>query len=39
VQMGLVTLFAYFAAAVVAWLVERRPVDAAERLQGAAQRA
>jgi membrane-bound metal-dependent hydrolase YbcI (DUF457 family) len=39
IQMGLVTLAAYAVAALVAWLVERGPVDAAERLQGAAAKA
>jgi hypothetical protein len=39
VQMGAVTLLAYGVVALVAWLVERGPVDAAERLPGAAQRA
>jgi hypothetical protein len=32
IQMGLVTLAAYFVTAAVAWLVERGPVDAGERL-------
>jgi hypothetical protein len=35
IQMGLVTLAAYLVAALVSWLVERGPVDAAERLPGA----
>jgi hypothetical protein len=39
IQMGLVTLAAYLVAALVAWLVERGPVDAGERLPGAPQRA
>jgi len=34
-QMGLVTLAAYFVTAAVAWLVERGPVDAGERLPAA----
>lgn len=38
-QMGLTTLAAYGVAAVVAWLVDRRPVDVAERLRGAPVRA
>jgi membrane-bound metal-dependent hydrolase YbcI (DUF457 family) len=39
IQMGLVTLAAYAVAALIAWLVERGPVDAGERLQGAAAKA
>jgi hypothetical protein len=39
VQMGGMTLLAYGVVALVAWLVERGPVDAAERLPGTPQRA
>lgn len=39
VQMGAVTLAAYLAVAFVAWLVERGPVDVAERLPGTPVRA
>jgi hypothetical protein len=39
VQMGAVTLAAYLAVAFVAWLVERGPVDAAERLPASSVRA
>lgn len=36
IQMGAITLLAYAVAALVAWLVERGPVDAAERLPATA---
>jgi hypothetical protein len=39
VQMGVTTLAAYFVVAAFAWLIDRRPVDAAERLPAAASRA
>jgi hypothetical protein len=39
IQMGLVTLAAYFVAAAVAWLVERGPSDAAQRLPAATAKA
>jgi len=39
VQMGATTLFAYLVVAFGAWLVERRSVDAGERLPAAASRA
>jgi hypothetical protein len=39
VQMGLTTLLAYLAVGLAAWLVDRRPVDVAERLPGKAVRA
>lgn len=39
VEMGVTTLAAYLAVAAAAWLVDRRPVDAAARLPAAASRA
>lgn len=39
VQMGVTTLFAYLVVAACAWLIDRRPVDAAARLPTAASRA
>jgi hypothetical protein len=39
VQMGLTAVLAYLVVGFAAWLVDRRPVDAAERLPAAASRA
>jgi hypothetical protein len=39
VQMGAVTLLSYLAVAFIAWLVERGPVDVADRLPGSQVRA